>query len=314
MNTPLEGRKGKGRGLGPGQHGKADGYVLEGQGLEFYQENQGPERQINPLPFYLSSCEDLRGVLRGGFQQNIHQFPGAVVGKPRLASHMRLFGPLIVALPQNTMAWPTRVSMQNRRPKMAAQLLQARSGQAGRMPCYEREGGGQRDLQEWSATAKTRLQTPESAGKTKMEDKMADSGRSKGLGPGCRRITGGPLVPERTPSSPAFAFNRSGELGVCLLVHQALQKPPAEAFDLVLERTDGPWDMGSLPQRPLLCRSTAMVQTLSSRCRWRCELSVPPAQSANPATLREKWESKRRVPLAGVQACLSGFTALAPTI
>ncbi|KAK1339298.1 hypothetical protein QTO34_019979 [Cnephaeus nilssonii] len=29
-----------------------------------------------------------------------------VVGKLRLASHMRLFGPLSVALPQNTMAWP----------------------------------------------------------------------------------------------------------------------------------------------------------------------------------------------------------------
>ncbi|KAK1346881.1 hypothetical protein QTO34_000741 [Cnephaeus nilssonii] len=33
---------------------------------------------------------------------------GAVVGKLRLASHIRLFGPLSVALPQNTMAWERR--------------------------------------------------------------------------------------------------------------------------------------------------------------------------------------------------------------
>ncbi|KAK1342135.1 hypothetical protein QTO34_016892 [Cnephaeus nilssonii] len=35
--------------------------------------------------------------------------------------------------------------------------------------------------------------------------------------------------------------------------------------------------MGSLPQRPLLCPSTAMAQTLSSRPRWRCKLSIRPA-------------------------------------
>ncbi|KAK1346573.1 hypothetical protein QTO34_000430 [Cnephaeus nilssonii] len=44
------------------------------------------------------------------------------------------------------------------------------------------------------------------------------------------------------------------------------------------------WDVSSLPQRPLLCRSTAMAQTLSSSRCWRRELSVPPAQSATPAT------------------------------
>ncbi|KAK1345180.1 hypothetical protein QTO34_013890 [Cnephaeus nilssonii] len=42
-------------------------------------------------------------------------------------------------------------------------------------------------------------------------------------------------------------------------------------------------DVGLLPQRPLLCRSTAMAQTLSSRRHWRRELSVPPAQSATPS-------------------------------
>ncbi|KAK1345724.1 hypothetical protein QTO34_008188 [Cnephaeus nilssonii] len=44
-------------------------------------------------------------------------------------------------------------------------------------------------------------------------------------------------------------------------------------------------DVSSLPQRPLLCRSTAMAQTLSSCPCWRQQLSVPPAQSATPATL-----------------------------
>ncbi|KAK1341062.1 hypothetical protein QTO34_017463 [Cnephaeus nilssonii] len=44
------------------------------------------------------------------------------------------------------------------------------------------------------------------------------------------------------------------------------------------------WDVSSLPQRPLLCRSTAMVQTLSSRRRWQHKLSVLPAQSTTPAT------------------------------
>ncbi|KAK1334875.1 hypothetical protein QTO34_004446 [Cnephaeus nilssonii] len=48
---------------------------------------------------------------------------------------------------------------------------------------------------------------------------------------------------------------------------------------------DGPWwDVSSLPQRFLLCHSTAMAQMLSSSRHWRCELSVPQAQSATPAT------------------------------
>ncbi|KAK1345283.1 hypothetical protein QTO34_013994 [Cnephaeus nilssonii] len=42
--------------------------------------------------------------------------------------------------------------------------------------------------------------------------------------------------------------------------------------------------MSSLPQRPLLFRSTAMAQTLSSCRHWRREFSVLPAQSATPAT------------------------------
>ncbi|KAK1343841.1 hypothetical protein QTO34_014395, partial [Cnephaeus nilssonii] len=33
-----------------------------------------------------------------------------------------------------------------------------------------------------------------------------------------------------------------------------------------------------------LTKIIAMAQTLSSSCRWQCELSVPPAQSATPAT------------------------------
>ncbi|KAK1331697.1 hypothetical protein QTO34_009670 [Cnephaeus nilssonii] len=89
----------------------------------------------------------------------------------------------------------------------------------------------------------------------------------------------------------------AGELGTRPLVHQAFgslrragafrkawcqsrQAPSSPAFD------GSQWNVSSLPQRPLLCRSTAMTQTLSShcRCRWRCELSVPLAQSATPAT------------------------------
>ncbi|KAK1341476.1 hypothetical protein QTO34_017884 [Cnephaeus nilssonii] len=50
------------------------------------------------------------------------------------------------------------------------------------------------------------------------------------------------------------------------------QAPSSPAFD-------GPRrDVDSLPQRPLLCRSTAMAQTLSSCRCWRRKLSVPPAQ------------------------------------
>ncbi|KAK1342020.1 hypothetical protein QTO34_016773 [Cnephaeus nilssonii] len=41
---------------------------------------------------------------------------------------------------------------------------------------------------------------------------------------------------------------------------------------------------GSGHQRPLLFRSTAMAQMLSSRRHWRCELSILPAQLAIPAT------------------------------
>ncbi|KAK1343129.1 LOW QUALITY PROTEIN: hypothetical protein QTO34_015903 [Cnephaeus nilssonii] len=105
---------------------------------------------------------------------------------------------------------------------------------------------------------------------------------------------GGPLVLERKHSSP---LSIAGELAVCPLVHQAFRKPPAwwrlskglvpEWTDSQLPRFRSPLlmqDVGSLPQRPLLCRSTAMVQTLSSRRHWRHKLSVPPAQSATPAT------------------------------
>ncbi|KAK1333261.1 hypothetical protein QTO34_006802 [Cnephaeus nilssonii] len=56
------------------------------------------------------------------------------------------------------------------------------------------------------------------------------------------------------------------------------QAPSSPAFD------GSRRDVSSLPQRPLLFRSTAMAQTLSSHRRWRCELSVPLAQSATPAT------------------------------
>ncbi|KAK1342083.1 hypothetical protein QTO34_016836 [Cnephaeus nilssonii] len=59
----------------------------------------------------------------------------------------------------------------------------------------------------------------------------------------------------------------------------------AGAPPLLLPAFDGPQqDVDLLPQRPLLCHSTAMAQMLSSRHRWRHELSVPPAQSATPAT------------------------------
>ncbi|KAK1335857.1 hypothetical protein QTO34_003655 [Cnephaeus nilssonii] len=55
------------------------------------------------------------------------------------------------------------------------------------------------------------------------------------------------------------------------------QAPSSPAFD-------GPRrDVSSLPQKLLLCRSTAMAQMLSSRRRWQHELSVPPAQSATPS-------------------------------
>lgn len=41
----------------PGQCGRADGYVLEGKELEFYlRKIKGLEKQINPLPSNLSSC------------------------------------------------------------------------------------------------------------------------------------------------------------------------------------------------------------------------------------------------------------------
>ncbi|KAK1336707.1 hypothetical protein QTO34_002742 [Cnephaeus nilssonii] len=70
----------------------------------------------------------------------------------------------------------------------------------------------------------------------------------------------------------------AGELGACPLVHQAFQKPPARQRlpkGLVPEQTgtqlppfDGPRrDVSSLPQRPLLFRSTAMAQPLSSHSR-----------------------------------------------
>ncbi|KAK1341846.1 hypothetical protein QTO34_016597 [Cnephaeus nilssonii] len=74
----------------------------------------------------------------------------------------------------------------------------------------------------------------------------------------CSRYgSGGPLVLERTHSSP---LSIAGELAVCPLVHQAFQKPVRGGFRKQ--------DVGLLPQRPLLCRSTTMAQTLSSRHRW----------------------------------------------
>ncbi|KAK1330554.1 hypothetical protein QTO34_010744 [Cnephaeus nilssonii] len=48
-------------------------------------------------------------------------------------------------------------------------VWKAWSGQVGQDACYEREGGGRRNLQEQSATVKTRLQTPESAAKTRWQ-------------------------------------------------------------------------------------------------------------------------------------------------
>ncbi|KAK1335227.1 hypothetical protein QTO34_004811 [Cnephaeus nilssonii] len=71
------------------------------------------------------------------------------------------------------------------------------------------------------------------------------------------------------------------------------QVPSSPAFD-------GPRrDVSSLPQRPLLCRSTAIVQALSSCHHWRRELSVPPAQSAtlailSPAPCTSRWPNRGR--------------------
>ncbi|KAK1336934.1 hypothetical protein QTO34_002972 [Cnephaeus nilssonii] len=89
-----------------------------------------------------------------------------------------------------------------------------------------------------------------------------------------------------------------GELGACPLMHQAFQKPPAQRRllkGLVPVRWclsgqapsspafDGPRrDVSSLPQRPLLCRSTAMAQTLSSCRCWQRELSVPAGPISHP--------------------------------
>ncbi|KAK1341068.1 hypothetical protein QTO34_017469 [Cnephaeus nilssonii] len=92
-----------------------------------------------------------------------------------------------------------------------------------------------------------------------------------------------------------LSLSITGELGACLMVHQAFRKPPArrrlpkglvpDQTGTQLPRFDGPRrEVSLLPQRPLLFCSTAMVQTLSSCCHWRRELSVLPAQSATPAT------------------------------
>ncbi|KAK1338003.1 hypothetical protein QTO34_001107 [Cnephaeus nilssonii] len=109
--------------------------------------------------------------------------------------------------------------------------------------------------------------------------------------PAQRRLPKG-LVPEWTGTQlPHFRFRSRGSwvpVRWCTRPFRSLrlgrgfrkawcrsrQAPSSPAFD-------GPRrDVSSLPQRPLLFRSTAMAQTLSSRRRWRCELSVPPAQSA----------------------------------
>ncbi|KAK1346157.1 hypothetical protein QTO34_000010 [Cnephaeus nilssonii] len=95
-------------------------------------------------------------------------------------------------------------------------------------------------------------------------------------------------------SKTSATYQEIGELGACPLVHQAFQKPPAwrrllkglvyQWTGTQLPAFDGPrWDVSSLPQRPLLCCSIAMAQTLSSSHCWRRELSVPPAQSATPS-------------------------------
>ncbi|KAK1341839.1 hypothetical protein QTO34_016590 [Cnephaeus nilssonii] len=69
----------------------------------------------------------------------------------------------------------------------------------------------------------------------------------------------------------------------------ALEKNQNQAL-LELQALVLPQDMGSLPQRPLLCRSTAMAQTLSSRHRWRpallLPLLLPHADGAGPAHTR----------------------------
>ncbi|KAK1331992.1 hypothetical protein QTO34_007669, partial [Cnephaeus nilssonii] len=106
---------------------------------------------------------------------------------------------------------PIRVSMQIRRPKMAAaQLLQAQSGQVGQDACYEREGERGKGIyrsgvpqqrqdcrlqnlqrrRRWQTLARVfseaaKTNRPESAAKTK----KADSGRSEGQRPGCQRKT-----------------------------------------------------------------------------------------------------------------------------
>ncbi|KAK1346850.1 hypothetical protein QTO34_000710 [Cnephaeus nilssonii] len=95
------------------------------------------------------------------------------------------------------------------------------------------------------------------------------------------------------------------------------------------------WHVGSLPQRPLLCCSTAMVQTLSSSRHWRRELSIPLAQSAISTTpspapqrlLANRWHSEapfelmilwssgegqlqvRRLSFAFMELCDPGFVS-----
>ncbi|KAK1339047.1 hypothetical protein QTO34_019720, partial [Cnephaeus nilssonii] len=83
-------------------------------------------------------------------------------------------------------------------------------------------------------------------------------------------------VPVRWCTRPFRSLRLGG--GLRKAWWRSRQAPSSHAFDG--PRRDVSW----LPQRPLLCCSTAMAQTLSSRRHWRRELSVLPAQSATPAT------------------------------
>ncbi|KAK1339688.1 hypothetical protein QTO34_018243 [Cnephaeus nilssonii] len=73
------------------------------------------------------------------------------------------------------------------------------------------------------------------------------------LAPRAQHPAGPISYPGHPESRPLRLLLAQSELGACPLVHQAVS---------------------SLPQSPLLCRSTAMAQTLSSRRRWRRELSA----------------------------------------
>ncbi|KAK1341974.1 hypothetical protein QTO34_016726 [Cnephaeus nilssonii] len=94
-------------------------------------------------------------------------------------------------------------------------------------------------------------------------------------------------------------------------VAEAFEKPGAGADrqpapPLSLPAFDGlQQDVGSLPQRPLLCRSTAMAQMLSSRRR----CSFDPHRSPGVGAYRQLPAIRHRVPKAGKASC-GGFPGL----